>query len=136
MKLKAELTRRESEVAELLAWGAAKKEVADRLFISTRTVENTARNIYAKTGVQKATELCVWWFCSKCGVAPSLDPLKRAFIAMILLIVFIPRELTANGDIFNVGRRVARTVQAYKGTRRRSDDGMLNFQDYIKTSTL
>lgn len=42
MRLKAELTRREGEVAELLAWGASKKEVAERLFISARTVENTA----------------------------------------------------------------------------------------------
>ena len=76
MKLNAELTKRENEVAELLAWGAAKKEVADRLFVSTRTVENTARNIYAKTGVQKATELCVWWFCKKCGISPSLTHLN------------------------------------------------------------
>lgn len=53
MRLKAELTRREGEVAELLAWGASKKEVAERLFISARTVENTARNIYAKIGIQK-----------------------------------------------------------------------------------
>lgn len=50
MRLKVELSRRETEVAHLLAWGASKKEVADMLFISTRTVENTARNIYAKVG--------------------------------------------------------------------------------------
>lgn len=48
MKLNAELSPRETEIAELLAWGASKKETADRLFISPRTVENTARNIYAK----------------------------------------------------------------------------------------
>lgn len=136
MKLNAELTKRETEVAELLAWGAAKKEVADKLFISTRTVENTARSIYTKTGVQKATELCVWWFCSKCGVAPSLDPLKRAFIAVVLLIVFIPRELTFNGDIFKVGRRTTeRTLRSYRATRRRNDEGTFNFFDYIKTAT-
>lgn len=52
MRLKVELSRRETEVAHLLAWGASKKEVADMLFISTRTVENTARNIYAKVGIQ------------------------------------------------------------------------------------
>lgn len=68
MKLNVELSRRETEVAHLLAWGASKKEVADILFISTRTVENTARNIYAKVGIQKATELCVWWFCTKHNV--------------------------------------------------------------------
>lgn len=135
MTLNAELTRRESEVAELLAWGAAKKEVADKLFISTRTVENTARSIYAKTGVQKATELCVWWFCSKCGVPVSLDPLKRAFIALLLLVVFVPRELTANGDMFRIGRRGAKTARVYKTSRRRYDEGTFNFTDFIKTET-
>lgn len=85
MKLHALLSKRETQVAELLAWGASKKEVASKLFVSTRTVENTARNIYAKLGIQKATELCVWWFCTKCGVPVSLDPLKRAFTAVLLL---------------------------------------------------
>lgn len=55
MKLHALLSKRETQVAELLAWGASKKEVASKLFVSTRTVEDTARNIYAKLGIQKAT---------------------------------------------------------------------------------
>lgn len=118
IRLNAQLTKRETEVAELLAWGAAKKEVAEKLFISTRTVENEARSIYAKIGIQKATELCVWWFCTKCGVPVSLDPLKRAFGALILLCIFIPRELNAPGDLFRCGRARQRTeVRA----RRRSE---------------
>lgn len=120
MNLNAELSKREAQVAELLAWGAAKKEVADKLFISTRTVENTARNIYAKTGVQKATELCVWWFCTKCGVPISKDPLKRAFGAVILLCILIPRELSGNGDFFRIGR--GRTSRTEIRARRRSDE--------------
>ena len=104
MKLHALLSKQETQIAELLAWGASKKEVASRLFVSTRTVENTARNIYAKLGIQKATELCVWWFCTKCGVPVSLDPLKRAFTAILLLLVLLPRELTGNGDLFRIGR--------------------------------
>ena len=64
MKKDAELTKREAQIAELLAWGESKKEVADRLYIAERTVENHTRSIYEKTGVQKATELCVWWFCN------------------------------------------------------------------------
>lgn len=90
LNLRARLTTREQQIAELLAWGAAKKEVADRLGISPRTVENTARHIYEKIGIQKATELCVYWFCAKCGVSPSKDPLKRAFIALALLALFLP----------------------------------------------
>ncbi len=113
LNLSADLTRRETQIAELLAWGAAKKEVADLLSISPRTVENTARNIYQKIGIQKATELCVYWFCAKCGVSPSLDPLKRAFIALALLLVFIPYDYVAatTGDRTAV-IRPARTVRA------------------------
>lgn len=61
MKLNVELSRRETEVAHLLAWGASKKEVADILFISTRTVENTARNIYAKVGHTKGLRNFAVW---------------------------------------------------------------------------
>lgn len=118
MKLNAKLSKRESQIAELLAWGASKKEVADKLFVSTRTIENTARNIYAKIGIQKATELCVWWFCTKCGVPVSLDPLKRAFIAVVLLIAFVPRELTSFDDIFRVGRRARITRVVGAASRR------------------
>ena len=84
MKLHALLSKRETQVAELLAWGASKKEVASRLFVSTRTVENTARNIYAKLGIQKATELCVWWFCTNYpasfGFASKRADRKRRFV--------------------------------------------------------
>lgn len=130
MKLHALLSKRETQVAELLAWGASKKEVASKLFVSTRTVENTARNIYAKLGIQKATELCVWWFCTKCGVPVSLDPLKRAFTAILLLLVLLPRELTGNGDLFRIGRdrRIARVTRPFR--RYGEDDGT---EDFFRT---
>jgi DNA-binding CsgD family transcriptional regulator len=92
MDKNAVLTKREAEIAELLAWGAAKREVADSLYISTRTVENTARNIYVKIGIQKATELCVWWFCSKHGVSWDLSPIKRT-VCIIILLVFIQSNI-------------------------------------------
>jgi DNA-binding CsgD family transcriptional regulator len=92
MDKNAVLTKREAEIAELLAWGAAKKEVADSLYISTRTVENTARNIYVKIGIQKATELCVWWFCTKHGVSWDLSPIKRT-VCTIILLVFIQSNI-------------------------------------------
>ena len=88
MNKNATLTPRETEIAELLAWGAAKKEVADQLFISTRTVENTTRSIFAKCGIQKATELCVWWFCTRYGVSFELSPIKRV-VSVIILLFFI-----------------------------------------------
>lgn len=130
MKLNAELSPREDEIAELLAWGASKKEVADRLFISARTVENTARNIYQKIGIQKATELCVWWFCTKCGVPVSLDPLKRAFIAVVLLISFVSHELMFNDDNYTPrNTRTARTHRVLRHNRRSEDE--TDFNDFF-----
>jgi DNA-binding NarL/FixJ family response regulator len=51
------LTNREREVAELAAAGLASKVIADRLFLSTRTVDNHLARIYAKLGVTSRAEL-------------------------------------------------------------------------------
>lgn len=123
MRINIKLTPRETEVAELLAWGAAKKEVADRLFISTRTVENTARNIYEKIGIQKATELCVWWFCTHCGVSFELSPIKRIIITCFFLAVFLPREIFAQGETYRTFRnRRIRVENTIRGRRRNECD--------------
>lgn len=87
------LSKREREVAELLAWGAAKKEVADILHISERTVENQARSIYSKLSIQKVSELCVWYFTSRFHISLLLSPIKQRFTAMLLLAIFCIGEL-------------------------------------------
>ena len=51
------LTRREREVAELAANGLTSREVAEKLFVSTRTVENHLQRAYEKLGVRGRAEL-------------------------------------------------------------------------------
>jgi len=51
------LTRREREVAELAARGATSREVAEKLFVSARTVENHLQRAYEKLGVRGRPEL-------------------------------------------------------------------------------
>jgi DNA-binding CsgD family transcriptional regulator len=51
------LTSRERQVAELAAEGARSREIADRLFLSPRTVENHLQRVYAKLGVNGRMEL-------------------------------------------------------------------------------
>jgi DNA-binding CsgD family transcriptional regulator len=51
------LTRREREVAELAAQGLASKAIAERLFVSTRTVDSHLLRVYTKLGVRSRTEL-------------------------------------------------------------------------------
>lgn len=51
------LTPREQEVMRLLAEGLSIKEIASRLFISPKTVENHRSNIMSKLGVHSTLEL-------------------------------------------------------------------------------
>jgi DNA-binding CsgD family transcriptional regulator len=53
----AGLTEREQEIALLLSDRLSMAEIADRLFISRRTVEKHAENIYVKLGIRKKHEV-------------------------------------------------------------------------------
>lgn len=59
-KLIEPLTAREIEVLKLLAGAASNREIADRLIISTRTVETHLANIYGKLAVRGRTEAMLW----------------------------------------------------------------------------
>lgn len=100
----ATLTRRENQIAELIAWGSAKKEIAAYLFISERTVENTARSIYAKTEVSKANELSAWWFCTHFHIPFELSPIRRFVMSSLLLLLIVSSEILTGSTIVRTYR--------------------------------
>ncbi|MEO3858672.1 LuxR C-terminal-related transcriptional regulator [Acrocarpospora sp. B8E8] len=51
------LTRREAEIARLACTGLPSKQIAERLFLSPRTVDNHLQNVYAKLGVSNRSDL-------------------------------------------------------------------------------
>jgi DNA-binding CsgD family transcriptional regulator/tetratricopeptide (TPR) repeat protein len=53
----AELTPRERDVAELAAAGHANRVIAERLFVSQRTVENLLQRVYGKLGLAGRSQL-------------------------------------------------------------------------------
>jgi DNA-binding CsgD family transcriptional regulator len=52
-----ELTPQEHRVASLVTEGLTNREVADRLFVSTNTIESHLRHLFQKVGVRSRTEL-------------------------------------------------------------------------------
>jgi DNA-binding NarL/FixJ family response regulator len=51
------LTERERQIARLAARGLASRNIAEQLYISTRTVENHLQRVYNKLGVAGRGEL-------------------------------------------------------------------------------
>ena len=54
------LTRREREVADLVAKGLTNRELAERLVIAERTAENHVQHILIKLGLSNRSQLAVW----------------------------------------------------------------------------
>lgn len=54
---KTELTAQQMRISALVAQGATNREIADRLVLSTRTVDYHLRNIFARLGVRSRVEL-------------------------------------------------------------------------------
>jgi DNA-binding CsgD family transcriptional regulator len=54
------LTRREVEVAELVRSGLSNREVANKLFVTEKTVKYHVTNIYKKIKVKSRSQLIVW----------------------------------------------------------------------------
>ena len=122
------LTPREYEIAELLAWGAAKKEIPDLLKpkagrqpISINTVDNITRSIYEKLSIQKVNELSALYFCTKYNISLDMSPLKRKFFSFIFLLL-VSTQLITNTDIIRTrvtarANRICRTVSRARSRR-------------------
>ena len=56
----AALTRREREIARLVADGLANRAIAEKLVLSERTVETHVRNLLTKLGLSNRTQVAAW----------------------------------------------------------------------------
>jgi PAS domain S-box-containing protein len=54
------ISEREKEVLELICQGLTNAEIADKLFLSERTVEGHRARLFAKTGTKNAVALAIW----------------------------------------------------------------------------
>jgi DNA-binding NarL/FixJ family response regulator len=57
---KVELSRREIEIVQLICEGLTSDEIAEKLFISKRTVDSHRSNIFSKVDIKNVTELIAY----------------------------------------------------------------------------
>lgn len=68
------LTPRELDVVELIASGASNRQIADRLFLSDKTVRNYVANVMGKLGVSHRSEAIVAALKAGFGGAEGAQP--------------------------------------------------------------
>ena len=127
------LTPREREVTELLAWGASKKEIPGLLTIpsgknpiSIHTVENITTSIYSKLQIQKISELCTIYFCTRFKISMDLSPIKRKLFAIIFLLMLSP-EIFNSTDMIRpqrVQRSISRVIRLNRKTSKETIYGI------------
>jgi DNA-binding NarL/FixJ family response regulator len=66
------LTAREVDVLRLLARGQTNKQIAQRLFLSPKTVSNHVEHMYAKLGV--SSRAAATMFATRNGLVGSYEP--------------------------------------------------------------
>jgi DNA-binding CsgD family transcriptional regulator len=59
-RLPAGLSRREADVLRLAARGLTTQQIADRLYISTKTADHHIQHIYRKIGVSTRAAAALW----------------------------------------------------------------------------
>ena len=63
------LSRREVEIAKLVAEGLTNKEIGQRLFISERTVDNHVQHVLNKLGFNSRAQVAAW--AATAGLLPK-----------------------------------------------------------------
>lgn len=87
--VKPSFTEREYEIAGLLSRGMSEKEIADKLHISPATVNNHARNIRAKFGLSKNSEIILAYIAEWNKKPFSIRNIREYGINIILVLINI-----------------------------------------------
>lgn len=84
MNLTAQLSKRENEVAEIMAFTKSKSDAADKLCISEGTLSAHTFRIYEKLGINSKSELVIWWMVTRMHVEKQLIPYFKLVPVVII----------------------------------------------------
>lgn len=86
--MKSCISDREFEIVESVIYYGSKKEAADALNRSLYTVETTIKNVYDHLGLNKISDLTLWFCGVKFGIASEVSAFKSSVMAIIVTALF------------------------------------------------
>lgn len=90
-RAKHSITNREKEIIEYLSRGLSEKEIAEKLFISPKTVDNHIDNIRRKIGANKNTEIIAYYISTLSGKKFDIRLLREYGISIFILFINVCR---------------------------------------------
>lgn len=114
--MKTHISDRAFEIVESVIYHGSKKEAAEALNRSLYTVETTIKNVYDHLGLNKISDLTLWFCGVKFGIADQVAAFKN--IALILGIFFLVSVEGLNNDLIQP-RRYSMSPQNIGNTRTR-----------------
>jgi DNA-binding CsgD family transcriptional regulator len=122
-KLPEMVSRREYQVAELIAWGASDKEIAQELEISPETAKTHRKNILHKIDGHNAADITRWFFQKKCRISFGLNPRQIMHLAVFLLGLVIFDEFVDNSEMLRARRIRMKAAKTARYVRSRVKTG-------------
>lgn len=98
------LTKRENQIAGLVACGMAKKEIAAELGVGYGTVNVILDKAYKKSGTSKLNELGAWWLNKAYALHIDWKDLKRRIIATGMALLILDMALNYDASSFRTRR--------------------------------
>lgn len=107
MNLLAQLSPRETQVAEIMAFTKNKADAADKLCISEGTLSAHTYRIYEKLEINSKSELVIWWMVAKMEIKKNMIP----YFKMVPILFFC---YGLNANFTKISRRTPKRVEISK----------------------
>lgn len=106
------LTKREVQIVERIAFGFSTKEIADEICRSERTVVNTIQSVYNKLHIRRSfNALTAWYYITKFNLEIDGIPLKNRIIAVWFFFLILPNTLDLEDKQVQLKRLARRNVK-------------------------
>lgn len=91
---------REFEIVESVIYHGSKKEAADALNRSLYTIETTIKNVYERLGINKISDLTLWFCGVKFGISDQVEAFKNVAFTITLILIISLEGI--NNDIISI----------------------------------